>query len=107
MDDYLEKVIEQLISELCDEYERQEATHLLWEALWLSGNYALITTLFFAQTETHILSVPNAGFTDNCRLHNMVIDWCKRHSIRLFNAPKLIEQLERSCIWKSPSFQRS
>jgi len=101
--DYLERLIEQVIDELCNEYDRKQSTIALWEVLWLSQSFALITTLHYAYRDTHILVVPKDGFSPNVRIHNIVVEWCKTHFIELFNSSNLVSRLERSCIWKAQS----
>jgi hypothetical protein len=101
--DYLEWLIEQVIDELCDEYERKQSSIALWEALWLTGSFSLITTLYYAFRDTHVIVVPKEGFNPNVRIHNMVLDWCKLHNIRRFNPSNLLARLERSCVWKANS----
>jgi hypothetical protein len=102
MDDELERIIEQLINTLCNEYERQHRSKLLWEALVLDGNFSLVQKLHSAEINFpgySTIVVPINGFSDNDRIHNMVLDWCKERHIRMFNVNHQIALLEKSQTW--------
>jgi hypothetical protein len=103
MNDELERVIESLIDELCDQYERQHRSEILWQALVLDGNFTLLSKLHNAEIKFSgygTLIVPTEGFSDNNRVHNMVIDWCREHKVRLFNVSHHIAILENAQSWK-------
>jgi hypothetical protein len=102
VNDELERIIEELINTLCNEYQKQHRSKLLWEALVLDGNFSLIQKLHSAEINFPgyaTIVVPFGGFSDNDRIHNMVLDWCKEHHIRTFNVNRHIALLEQSQTW--------
>jgi len=95
----LEQLIEQLIDDLCDRYEKMHKTEILWEALWLDGNFSLIDKL--SRAEKHeagfgTIVVKKEGFSANNRVHNLVLSWLKQNRINTFNPGLEITRLERA-----------
>jgi hypothetical protein len=43
-----------------------------------------------------VIAVPSQGFSDSDLVHNSVIDFCRRNSIRLFNPGAIVARLERA-----------
>ena len=95
----LEQLLEQLIDNLCDEFERKHQSTVLWQALLLDGQFDLISRLHQAESGNscfQTLAVPKEGFSFNPRIHQLVIKWCHKHKIRLFNSELLIHQMEET-----------
>lgn len=95
--DKLERIIEELIDLLLKEYSHTKNCELLWEALWLNGDYALLEKLRKAEINFPgfgTLIVPKEGFSPCNWIHNLVIDWCKIHKIHLLNVAIEIAKLE-------------
>jgi hypothetical protein len=104
MNDLLEKTIESLINQLCKEYNRKHRSELLWEALVLDGNFALVEKLHYAERKLpgyNIIVVPFKGFSESDQVHNMVLDWCKEHKIKTLNILHEVAALERTQTWKT------
>jgi hypothetical protein len=110
MDDELERIIEELIDLLVDEYYQNRKSELVWEALWLEGNYKLIETLRLAETgQLGTVIIPDEGFSPNIRIHSLVMDWLYANRINTLNVSFEIRQLEQACTWRLqmvPLFRR-
>jgi hypothetical protein len=99
----LERIIEELIEELIQEYYRQHRSELVWEALVLDGNFSLITTLHYAEMKTPgfgTIVTPVEGFSQNDKIHNLVISWCHEHDIATLSVLGEIAYLENACTWR-------
>lgn len=104
MDDELERIIESLIDLLVDDYYRERST-LVWEALWLEGNYKLIETLRLAELGVlTVVIVPDRGFSKYERVHDLVCHWCLAHKIDTLHVASEIESLELACTWRTSHF---
>jgi hypothetical protein len=103
MDDELERIIEDLIDLLVAEYfqYQQHRSEILWQALWLEGNYKLIETLRLAEIgDFKTVIIPDEGFSTNMCLHYLVLDWLDTHHINTLSVSSEVKELERACSWR-------
>jgi len=97
LDAELEDILRTLLDKLLDYFEEKHVVYeptdnsnegSLWDILWLDGQFDLIKKLRHVELEEHgfkSIIVPPEGFSDNDRVHNLVLRWLQQHCVNIVN----------------------